>query len=278
MGFELQRKKEEEQRIREEEIRRKELEELAGKQEIERKKEIEHQKEIERRKELKRQQEIKKKKDIEKKKELERQQKLEEELNRQRLKKIEEERLRELAEKKIEEEKRRLEQIEQQKRLEEEKRLKQIEETLKATEKEVAEINKEFEEAGRRRFLAIQKLKETKNAFIKESEKVKEKRLKEELEKRKEVLKAVNILTEFLDPSSDSGSAVETPEHIWKAIIELSDALESEEENGSPLAESLNKVMSAAGRKIRIKSTKNREPTRGEKALLKSLRVETFPL
>merc|ERR1712025_1036773 len=257
--MELQRKKEEEQRIREEEIRRKEIEEL------------ERKKEIEKRKELKRQQEIQKNKDIEKKKELERQQKLEEDLNRQRLKKIEEERLRELAEKKIEEEKRRLEQIEQQKRLEEGKRLKQIEETLKATEKEVAEINKEFEEAGRRRLLAIQRLEETKNAFITESEKVKEKRLKE-------VLKAVNILTAFLNPSSDSGSTVETPEHIWKAIIELSDALESEEENGSPLAESLNKVMSAAGRKIRIKSTKNREPTRGEKALLKSLKVKPFPL
>merc|ERR1712106_788111 len=191
--------------------------------------------------------------------------------------KIEEKRLRELAERKIEEQRKSREKTEQ-KRQEEEMRLKQIEEALKATEAEVAEIQKEFEEAGRRRFFALQRLEETKNVYNEEAERIEEERQNSELKMRKEVLDAVNILSAFLNPESDSGNYLETPDHIWKAIIELSEVLETQKNDSNPTSDSINKVMndivSAAGKKIRIR-TKN---SRGSQSFGKSFQVEVFPI
>merc|ERR1711915_862773 len=209
--------------------------------------------------------------------EIEKQRRLEEELNRKSLKQIEEERLKELAKKKLEEEKQ-AEKEREERILLERKRLIQIEETLKATEREVAKIQKEFEEAGRRRFLALKKLEETKQAYQDEADKIKEERELEDLKKRKQVLEAVDTLADFLNPDSESGRSLETPDHIWTAIIELSEVLESQKGNNSESNESLSKVMkdivSAAGRKIRIRT----KIARKKEDLGRSLQIESFPL
>merc|ERR1712157_13861 len=125
----------------------------------------------------------------------------------------------------------------------EDQRLKEIEDALKEGEKEAARIQKEFEEAERKRFLALKRLEEERLKDLKEIERIENARKVEELKKQQEVLEAMGVLNTFLDPTSETGSVLQPPDHILDAISDLSKFLENERKTRGVTNDSFNKIM-----------------------------------
>merc|ERR1712062_964358 len=100
-----------------------------------------------------------------------------------------------------------------------------------------------FEEAERKRFLALKRLEGQRLRDLKEIEKIENNRKVEELKKQQEVLEAVSLLNIFLDPASESGSVLQPPNHILEAISDLSKFLENERKTRGVTNDSFNKIM-----------------------------------
>merc|ERR1712071_282919 len=114
---------------------------------------------------------------------------------------------------------------------------------LKQREIEAANIQREFEEAERKRFLALKRLDEQILRDLEEIERIENARKAEELKKQKEVLEAVGLLNKFLDPDSESGSILKPPNHILEAIADLSEFLENERKTRGVTNDSFNNIM-----------------------------------
>merc|ERR1712228_816721 len=120
---------------------------------------------------------------------------------------------------------------------------KEIEDALKERELQAAKIQKEFEEAERKRFSALKRLEEQRLRDLKEIEKIENERKVYELKQQQEVLEAVDILNKFLDPESESGSVLKPPNHILEAITDLSEFLENERKSRGIENDSFNQIM-----------------------------------
>merc|ERR1712029_1333626 len=77
-------------------------------------------------------------------------------------------------------------------------RLLEIQEALKQRDIEAAKIEKEFEEAKRKRFLALKRLDEQRLRDLEELELIENNRKAAEAQRQKEVLSAVDVLNGFL--------------------------------------------------------------------------------
>jgi len=104
-------------------------------------------------------------------------------------------------------------------------RLLEIQEALKKRDEEAAQIEKEFEEAKRKRFLALKRLDEERLRDLKELELIENNRKAAEAQRQKEVLGAVDVLNGFLQDEQES---VKPPDHILRALKDLSEFLESD--------------------------------------------------
>jgi len=104
-------------------------------------------------------------------------------------------------------------------------RLLEIQEALKQRDIEAAKIEKEFEEAKRKRFLALKQLDEQRLRDLEELEIIENNRAAEETAKKEEVLGAVDVLSGFLSNETDRSKP---PDHILKALRDLSEFLEAE--------------------------------------------------
>merc|ERR1712127_776472 len=160
---------------------------------------------------------------------------LEEKRNRELVakKQQEEDKRKALEEQKaLELEVKRLKALEEQRLIEmeaEEKRLGEIKDADQRRQLEAAMIQKEFEEAERKRSLALKRLEEQRASDLREIESIEDSKRESEEKRKKEVFEATNVLTAFLDPSSVTGSQLQTPSYIWEAILELSSFLSSQD-------------------------------------------------
>ena len=71
-------------------------------------------------------------------------------------------------------------------------------------------------------------------------------------DRKREIIEASNLLTTFLDPNSASGSQLQAPDYIWKAILELSQFLQDQDvQFGSVQKQSMGDLLVRAERKMR---------------------------
>jgi len=93
-------------------------------------------------------------------------------------------------------------------------------------DQEIANIEKDFEAAKQRRITSLKQLDEQRLRDLNELEIIENNRREAEARRQKEVLGAVDVLNDFLEDKDD----VKPPQHILRALKDLSEFLEKEEQ------------------------------------------------
>jgi len=120
-----------------------------------------------------------------------------------------------------------LEELKKQLQLEielEDRKLAEIEENSVRQRLEAARIEKEFEEAERKRLEGLKQLEEQRERDGKEIERIQE-RKREGQKTQEAVTKTANLLYNFLDPVTTTRNALVTSSNIRKAILDLAQLL-----------------------------------------------------